>query len=84
MQRFKRDKRTIQALASLPLDGDGKALIEALEGALASQDRLNRVEANDALLRIGQGRAQVLQELLEAVEAAPETLHKIMNSGGRG
>lgn len=65
------------ALARLVRSEDGKVLMEYMVRAVADvKSRLVSAEA-DSLFRRLQGRAEALQELVEALESAPDLVVKL-------
>jgi len=53
-----------------------KPLMNWLTERLAGYDKSNRLQTDDVQLRISQGRAQELAEILELVKKAPDICRK--------
>lgn len=55
------------AAKQLRNDAAFRTIVEWLQASLSEQRRANDYQINEAQLRIGQGRAQCLTEVIEAV-----------------
>jgi len=71
--------RTISALAILEGDHHFQSVVEWLKEARAEQDETNRKIIDDVLLRQGQGRSQVLDEIIKEIYAAKENIRRKVN-----
>lgn len=70
------DRRRVAALMRVARTDDGRVLLELLEDALGRTKDMLVTSGPDAIGRL-QGRAQALDDLLEAFTQAPDLLKKL-------
>lgn len=75
MRRVALTGEDLQNLRALYFRPEGKALVAVLERLLKERDKRLRSAVGEDLYRT-QGRAQELQELLQAIEESDQTLNR--------
>lgn len=78
IQDNKTPKDIYQAFYNLKDDVSFKLIIQWLRDNLKSEDTDNRVVIEEAYLRMGQGRAQILDAILRTNDTAYEKLMKLI------
>lgn len=72
------DERTLRALHRIKVDPDLKPISEWLVACTEAQQTKNDHTASDITLRWGQGKAQLLSELVKTIDTARATAEKII------